>query len=137
MNANWGSSSATALEASVNKFCGRHLEGIISVSFSPDDSKVASGRHDKIVKVWDSTSMSEIKSLSGHTDQINSVCFSDTVKVWDAETYKVIKTLTNTGYVLSACFSPDSLSILALGFGQINKTMKGHGKAVKSVESRE
>jgi WD40 repeat protein len=144
MNAN-RFASATALEASVNKFCGRHLKGIISVSFLPDGSKVATGGYDKIVKVWDSTSMNEINSLSGHTQQINSICFSangrkivtashdSTVKVWDAETYKVIKTLAYPGYVQSACFSSDGLSILASGSDNAAKLFKDYENSDEEI----
>ena len=65
------------------------------MSFSPDGTKVASGSHDKTVKLWDVESGEEIRSLERHSDYVTSVSFSPegyklasgshdkTIKIWE------------------------------------------------------
>ena len=81
---------------------------------------LASASDDKMVKLWDTATGKEIKTLSGHTDGVWGVSFSpdskmlasasrdNTVKLWDTATGKEIKTLTgHTSTVLGVSFSPD------------------------------
>ena len=74
-----------------------HTKGILSVAFSPDGKRLASGSIDGKVKVWDALSGQETLTLKGHSDGVNSVAFSpdgkrlasgsadQTVKLWDAQ----------------------------------------------------
>ena len=73
-----------------------HTAAILSVAFSPDGTRLASGSSDMTLKVWDATSGQELLTLKGHTDGVHCVAFSRdgqrlisasgdrTVKVWDA-----------------------------------------------------
>jgi WD40 repeat protein len=63
--------------------------------FSPDGSRVASGSHDKTVRVWDVQTGECQSTLEGHSDGVESVVFSPdgsrvasgshdgTVRAWD------------------------------------------------------
>lgn len=61
----------------VENFTG-HNDGVRSLDFSPDDTLLASGGVDGTVRIWNLTSMTEIKKspLYGHNKSVNSVKFS-------------------------------------------------------------
>ena len=103
------------------KFFGDELNNYLaaSISFSPDGRYLASGSRDKTVKLWDVSSGREIKTLTGHSDDVRSVSFSPdgsylasgssdkTIKLWDVSSGREIKTLTgHSNYVNSVSFSP-------------------------------
>ena len=72
-----------------------HTSGGISVAFSPDGARLATGAADSTVKLWDAVTWEEITTLRGHTGIVRSVAFSpngarlatgsddNTVKLWD------------------------------------------------------
>ena len=65
----------------------------------------ASGSDDNTIKLWDTIIYQEIITLKGHTEGVNSVCFSSdcrvlasgsddkTIKIWNIVTYEEITTL--------------------------------------------
>jgi WD40 repeat protein len=69
---------------------------VISVAFSADGGRLAAVGHDKVVRLWDTTTGDEVLSLRGHGDIVGHVLFSPngqrlasvsadgTVRVWDA-----------------------------------------------------
>ncbi|KAG4273322.1 hypothetical protein FPRO04_14559 [Fusarium proliferatum] len=89
--------------------CLQTLEGhdgsVLSVVFSADGQRLASGSGDKTVKVWDAHSGECLKTLEGHDGSVSSVVFSadgqrlasgsddKTVKIWDAHSGECLKTL--------------------------------------------
>ena len=105
----------------------------------------------------DDTTVRLLKTLTGHTDRIRSVCFSpdgktiasgsndDTIQLWDAITGKPSKTLIgHEGSVMSVCFSPDGKTIASgsgdktvrlwdANTGNHLKTLTGHEGSVASV----
>ncbi len=73
-----------------------HTGGVSSASFSPDGTRIQTGRDDKTAKVWDAKTGADLLTLKGHTAGVYSASFSpdgsrivtgsqdQTAKVWDA-----------------------------------------------------
>ena len=98
--------------------------------YSPDGKTIASAGQGNDVWLWDADTGQHLKTLVGHTNDINSICFSPnggiiasasgdymdsqdhTVRLWDADTGKHLKTLIgHTWAVFSVCFSPDGKTV--------------------------
>ena len=72
-----------------------HTGLVNSVVFSPDGRTLASGSHDKTIRLWDVETSQLQAILEGHTDAVNSVAFSPdgstlasgsgdkTIRLWD------------------------------------------------------
>ena len=126
------------------------------MSFSPDGATLASGSDDSTVRLWDVGTGSLKSTLTGHTEEVNSVSFSpdgatlaiggwgETI-LWDVSTDTLKSTLTgHTDEVYSVSFSPDG-SMLASGSGDetvrlwdvstgtLKSTLTGHTDEVYSV----
>jgi WD40 repeat protein len=100
-----------------------------SVAFSPDSKRLASGRHDGTIRLWDTVTGTELLTLKGHSGEVFSVAFSPdskrlasgsldaTIKLWDTVTGKELLTLKGHSiFVTSIAFSPDGKR-LASGSG--------------------
>ena len=91
----WDASSGEALAV-----LRGHESGVLSVAFSPDGSRIASGSYDKTVRLWDASSGQELAVLRGHEGSVWSVAFSPdgsriasgsadgTVRLWDTVAYR-------------------------------------------------
>ena len=129
----------------------------VSIAFSPDSQRVASGGWRSHGNLWDLTSEERKTTLTGHTSWVYSVAFSPDgstlamgsddkkVRLWDVASGQTKTVLTgHSDTVRSVVFSPDD-STLASGSsdktvrlwdvasGQIKTILTGHTGEVYSV----
>ncbi|KAF2742658.1 WD40 repeat-like protein [Sporormia fimetaria CBS 119925] len=82
-----------------------HSDGVSSVAFSHDSTRLASASDDSTLKIWDASSGACLQTLEGHSSYVRSVAFSHdstrlasasfdrTVKIWDASSGACLQTL--------------------------------------------
>jgi len=92
-------STATAQQPKLRPTSGAQHAGLVrSLAFSANGKVLASGGHDKTVKLWDVVTGGEIATLKGHAESVWFVSLSDdgkyvaswglerTTKIWDVLT---------------------------------------------------
>ncbi|CAG9322636.1 unnamed protein product [Blepharisma stoltei] len=108
---------ATALQTTI-----AHEKDIGVVRLSPDSKRIASGSHDKTIKLWNKK-LANLQTLEGHkrgiwdlifhpSDRILASSSGDmTVKLWSLETYSCIRTLEgHTNAVLKLAWIPSGIA---------------------------
>jgi WD40 repeat protein len=127
------------------------------IAFSPDGDRLATGRNDGTVGVWETKTGQEIFRRHGHLKPVRAVAFSPDgrrlvsgsdegiVKVWDLATGQEERTLhSHAGAVRCVAFSPDGKRLatastdhtaklwdIATGFEVL--TFRGHSSSVWGV----
>jgi uncharacterized protein YjiK len=143
-------------ERLVGTFSG-HTRGVVSVTFSPDGSLLATASIDKTVRLWQAMTGTHIRTLTGHTDAVRGVAFSPdgtllattsddkTGRLWQTATGTHIRTLTgHTGSMFRVAFSPDGTQLATTSndrtvrlwltaTGALLRTLTGHTERVCRV----
>ena len=102
-----------------------HTERVRSLAFSPDGQTLASVSFDKMVKLWNISTETNIATFK-HTRRVKTVMFSpdgttlasggnDGIKLWDLTTERNIVTLSHGDFVNSLSFSPDGTTLASGG----------------------
>ena len=128
-----------------------------AMAYSPVESILASGGWDRTIRLWDTTTGEDIKTLTGHRSGIRSLAFSPdgkiiasgsydrTVRLWDVDTGETVHTLTeHTDRVTSVAFSPNgdmvasgswdqTVRLWDVATGELIRTITGHTSLVRAV----
>jgi WD40 repeat protein len=124
-----------------------HIQIVKSLAFSPDGKILASASLDKTIKLWDTSTGNEIRTLSGHTGGVTGVAFSPdgltvasaswdtTVILWDVHSGNLLQKFSgHTDRVNSVAFSPDGhLLASASDDGSVRLWDPQTGKLVRSL----
>jgi WD40 repeat protein len=136
---------------------GGNHSGVQAVAIAPDGKRAISASYDKTLKIWDTDTGIELRTLTGHTgyvhagaiapDGLTAISASDdnTLKIWDTETGRELQTLTgHTNSVRGVAIAPDGLTAISashdntlkiwdLASGSELRTLTGHTDWVTQV----
>jgi WD40 repeat protein len=135
-----------------------HNDCVVSVAFSPDGRRVASGGFDRMVRVWNVGTLRELCTCRGHVDRVRCVAFpprsgdvvasggqEGTVCIWDAISGKRLELYEgHKDAVMCVAFSPDGHLLASASVdGSVRlwnrdnpkdvRVFKGHGAPVRAV----
>jgi hypothetical protein len=101
-----------------------HDDGVLAIAWSPDGRRLATGSSDRTVRIWDTSSGSELAVLRGHGDWVRAVVWSPdgrrlatassdrTVRIWDTHGCSELAVLhAHDAEVWGVVWSPDGLRL--------------------------
>lgn len=134
-----------------------HKEAVAAAAYSPEGKTIATGSFDKTIKLWDSASLKETRTLEGHAGMVLTLTFlkqgtglisggdDNTVKFWDFGPGQEPRALGPNPVVGKAlATSPDGKLIAQAGedgvirlydvaTGKVARECKGHSGPVNTV----
>jgi WD40 repeat protein len=121
-----------------------HDDSIMSITFSPDGERIATGSKDQTVKLWNRQG-ELLQTLIGHDAWVNSIAFSrdgqviatgsedGMIKLWNHQGTLLKTIVTNQGYVLGVSFSPDGQVMASAGYDNTVKLWDSKGNYLKTL----
>ena len=109
-----------------------HDREVVSVSWSPDGTRLASGSDDKTVRIWEVATGKELSQLTGHQSRVSSVHFSPdgkrlvsgssdkTLMFWDPSTGEQLCQLKVNYMVSNVAYSPDGSKLAAAHYKSVS-----------------
>src|SRR5262245_8976141 len=105
------------------KSFGEYKGGIHHFAFSPDGTRLVSGRIDGVVEVLSWPDGALLKRLEEHGEKVMNITYSENGKlfasgstsrvlIWDAETFQLLHTLENTAGDGLVAFTPDGQTLV-------------------------
>jgi WD40 repeat protein len=124
---NGGLTVIDRVSATVAAHLKAHDGQLVCLAHSSDGRLLATGSHDRTVRIWDARSYKHLATLTGHTDIVRGVAFSPTnpkllasgqrggngvVKIWDLDTFAERCTLHGICNGTVLYFSQDGQSLI-------------------------
>ena len=122
---------------------------LYGVAFAPDGKTVAAAGYDRVIRLWDTTSLKVTQELKDHSDTVYGLAWHPegkllasagadrAVKVWDVTTGKRLYTLSDpTDWVYAVAWHPAGKLLAAAGVDKSIRVWQadaGAGKLVHSV----
>lgn len=134
-----------------------HSADIYSLAYSPDGRLLASGSKDYTIRLWDTATGLELRTLRGHSHWVNAVAFSPdgkllasasadhTIRLWEVASGKLVQMLSGHDKSVNAvAFLPDGRSLVSgsddhtivvwdVATGSARQTLSGHTREVYAI----
>jgi RNA polymerase sigma factor (sigma-70 family) len=138
-------------------FTIRHDGKSLSVAYSPDGRTLASGSSDRTIRLWETATGKEIRSLAAHQGWVMSVAYSPdgktlasgsadrTIRLWEVDTGKEIPTgrehdhqvssvaYSPGGATLASASSDRTICLWQAATGKKLRVLRGHKHEISSV----
>ena len=105
-----------------------HERPVSALAWSDDDTTLASGANDGLIRLWDPDDSARLQELSGHRGLVKSIDFSPDgsrvvsgawegpIRVWSTDSGTCLVRLRgHSGVVMGVGFTPDGASIYSTG----------------------
>ncbi|MCU0388992.1 MAG: WD40 repeat domain-containing protein, partial [Chitinophagaceae bacterium] len=130
--------------------------GSYRVAMSPNAKFFATGGDDFLIKIWNAELGKEFKTLKGHRDEVNSLCYSQngrylfsaskdsTIIVWNTFSYEPVRILkpgfsvkhisiNNDATMIAAACYDSTIKVLNAKSGEIIRELREHKAGVNAV----
>ncbi|MBV9470282.1 MAG: sigma-70 family RNA polymerase sigma factor, partial [Abitibacteriaceae bacterium] len=95
-----------------------HMGSITALAYAPDGTLLASGSHDRTIKLWDTRTGKVLHTLDAHTDNVTTLAFSPdgnllasgsfdrVIEIWDVQTASLRCAIPQQARTTAVVFAP-------------------------------